>query len=169
MPASIDTNNVDIQLEYLKGQFSMMEKSLEWEVKLQIAELEAGAKMWESTGDVMSSAFMSSADIISSAIDGLTTLTGNFTRDASNEMLFKDIIYREMQLREQNMALLEKRVATETAYMNAKIKMMERGDALIKIDGAGLQPHLEAFMWEILSEIQVRVNEEGHAMLLGLA
>ena len=45
---------------------------------------------------------------------------------------------------------------------------MESGDALIKIDGAGLQPHLEAFMWEILRTIQTRVNRDGLAMLLGV-
>jgi len=35
------------------------------------------------------------------------------------------------------------------------------------VDGAGLQPHLEAFMWEILQTIQVRVNQDGLEMLLG--
>jgi len=35
------------------------------------------------------------------------------------------------------------------------------------VDGAGLQPHLEAFMWEILRTIQVRVNQDGLEMLLG--
>ena len=39
--------------------------------------------------------------------------------------------------------------------------------ALIKIDGAGLQPHLEAFMWEILRTIQTRVNADGLKLLLG--
>ena len=37
----------------------------------------------------------------------------------------------------------------------------------IKITGDGLQPHLEAFMWEILKAIQVRVNADGLKMLLG--
>ena len=34
-------------------------------------------------------------------------------------------------------------------------------------NGDGLQPHLEAFMWEILEAIQVRVNADGYEMLLG--
>ena len=38
---------------------------------------------------------------------------------------------------------------------------------MIKVDGAGLQPHLEAFMWEVLKAIQVRVNADGLKMLLG--
>ncbi|WP_205631968.1 hypothetical protein [Ectothiorhodospira sp. BSL-9] len=43
---------------------------------------------------------------------------------------------------------------------------------MIQVDGAGLQPHLEAFMWEILpandSGREVRVNADGGAMLLGM-
>ncbi len=46
---------------------------------------------------------------------------------------------------------------------------MESGDALIKIDGAGLQPHLEACMWgDPAHEIQTRVNRDGSALLLGV-
>ena len=51
--------------------------------------------------------------------------------------------------------------------MKAETDSISRGDALIKIDGAGLQPHLEAFMWEILKTIQTRVNQDGLKMLLG--
>jgi hypothetical protein len=45
---------------------------------------------------------------------------------------------------------------------------MQRGDAMIQIDGAGLQPHLEAFMFEILAAIQIRANAEGAAFLTGI-
>jgi len=47
-------------------------------------------------------------------------------------------------------------------------KALASGDAIIKIDGAGLQPHLEAFMWEILKAVQVRANRDGLAFLLGV-
>lgn len=56
----------------------------------------------------------------------------------------------------------------QIASMRAQLKAMENGNPLIKIDGAGLQPHLEAFMWEILKAIQVRVNQQGLKMLLGV-
>ena len=44
----------------------------------------------------------------------------------------------------------------------------QAAEKVIKIDGAGLQPQLEAFMWEILKAIQVRVNQDGLKLLLGL-
>ena len=40
---------------------------------------------------------------------------------------------------------------------------------MIKIDGDGLAPHLEAFMFQILENIQTRVNANGEEMLLGLS
>ena len=52
--------------------------------------------------------------------------------------------------------------------LRAQTRAVDRGDSIIKVDGAGLQPHLEAFMWEILKTIQVRVNQDGLAMLLGV-
>jgi hypothetical protein len=52
--------------------------------------------------------------------------------------------------------------------LNAEAQQIAKGDALIKIDGAGLQPHLEAFMWEILKAIQVRVNRDGLPFVLGV-
>ena len=42
-------------------------------------------------------------------------------------------------------------------------------DAILKIDGTGLEPELEAFMWKILKKIRVRANAEYSDYLLGLA
>ena len=41
------------------------------------------------------------------------------------------------------------------------------GTVTVTITGDGLAPHLEAFMWEVLRAVQVRVNEDGLDMLLG--
>jgi hypothetical protein len=49
-----------------------------------------------------------------------------------------------------------------------RAEALRNGGGLITIDGAGLQPHLEAFMFEILESIQVRVNAEGYNLLLGV-
>jgi hypothetical protein len=52
--------------------------------------------------------------------------------------------------------------------MRARTEALNKNDAMVTIDGAGLQPHLEAFMWEVLAAIQVKVNEEGLEMLVGI-
>ena len=51
--------------------------------------------------------------------------------------------------------------------MKAQTNALNSGQGLITISGDGLKPHLEAFMWEILQTIQVKVNADGLKMLLG--
>jgi hypothetical protein len=52
--------------------------------------------------------------------------------------------------------------------MQAQTDALVNGDSLIKIDGSGLAPHLEAFMWEVLKAVQVKVNRDGLKLLLGV-
>jgi len=39
---------------------------------------------------------------------------------------------------------------------------------LITVTGDGLKPHLEAILWDLLAEIQIRATQEGFdALILG--
>ena len=77
-------------------------------------------------------------------------------------------IRKENELREKAFELQEKMTKAQIEEIKARTRQISKGDALIKVDGTGLQPHLEAFMFEILREIQVRVNADGEEMLLRL-
>ena len=55
----------------------------------------------------------------------------------------------------------------EIDLLKEKKNFLSRGEALITVKGDGLQPHLEAFMWEILKSIQVRATQEGAEFLIG--
>jgi hypothetical protein len=55
-----------------------------------------------------------------------------------------------------------------TAYLKIRNEKMRNGDALIKIDSAGLEPALEMVMWHILEKVQIRANEEASEFLIGL-
>jgi predicted DNA-binding ribbon-helix-helix protein len=71
--------------------------------------------------------------------------------------------------RRQDALDLQKRLAeAEIARIDAQTRSLERGDALIRIDGSGLAPELEAFMWKILSAIRARANAEFADYLLGI-
>lgn len=164
--AKLDIAKVEAQAGVLKEQLETIQNSVEWKAKLDIAEVEANATIISSAFDTMSAALTSSADIISSA---LGALSGDYGINSLQmwDRIF-DVIDRELEIRDRAMDSSEALINKQIEYMEAKIRAMQKGDALIQIDGAGLQPHLEAFMWEILSAIQVRVNEEGHAMLFGM-
>lgn len=79
----------------------------------------------------------------------------------------QDAIKKEEAFRAEQFNLQKELITAQIAEMKARTDSFRNGGGLIKIDGAGLQPHLEAFMWEILKTIQVRVNKDGLGLLLG--
>jgi TP901 family phage tail tape measure protein len=155
-----------LKLDELKAQFDLMGKAVEWKAKLDIAHVEAGAQTMQAAFSTLGAGLQSSADIISAAFGAISSFEGPHSQINTDRAF--GIIDREMDLRERMWSKTSELISVQMRYMEALIRRMSRGDALVKVDGAGLQPHLEAFMWEILKEIQVRVNEEGHAMLFGI-
>ena len=110
---------------------------------------------------------------IDTAIDSTAKLLGDLWKimvdpslTFSDKWALEDQIERENEHRDRAFALQKKLTEATIQEITERTKAMQRGDALIKIDGAGLQPHLEAFMWEILRTIQVRVNADGLKLLL---
>lgn len=154
----------------IKESSDIIQTRLEWSAKLDIAQVEAASEQvvaiakglgdaWESSGDVMSSAFGSLADLAGSS-------------RFSDVM---DLAEQEMRIRDELLEMQKKEIETQgqlmTAqidYMQAKSESLRSGDAMITINGDGLQPHLENIMWEIFSAIQIRVNEEGLDALVGV-
>jgi hypothetical protein len=79
-----------------------------------------------------------------------------------------EAIELEQERRTEALQMQNRLIQAQIDLMKARAAALERGGAIISIDGAGLQPHLEAFMWEILRTIQTRVNNDGLEMLLGV-
>jgi tape measure domain-containing protein len=154
----------DYKLELEKLASNERIKNIEAKVSLNIAQLEADTERAKA-------AFAS--------IDNTVNSTGDLLGDLFS--LFKDFdslsfgavrviekqIEQENKRRQEALDQQKKLTEAQIAQIRAQTKAVERGDSLIKVDGAGLQPHLEAFMWEILRTIQVRVNADGLKLLLG--
>jgi TP901 family phage tail tape measure protein len=131
-------------------------------VSLDIAEVEANADRVKAIAQTISDTFADTGKVISGLFDGFDDASRSTQIDLAKQIR-KENEYREQALEDQS-----KLTQAEVEYIKEKTRQLSKGDALIKVDGAGLQPHLEAFMFEILREIQVRVNAEGEEMLLGL-
>lgn len=141
-------------MELIKQQTTLMAAQIESDTKKAVAAFESLNTGITSTGQVLSTLFKSyeNYDNLSwSAIDKI---------EAQME--------KENAFREKQFALQERMTEAQIKSMNAQADALIKGDGLIKIDGAGLKPHLEAFMWEILQAIQVRVNADGLKLLLGV-
>jgi tape measure domain-containing protein len=140
-------------------------KVIEARVQLNVAELEAQTKQIEAAFGSINAGIENTGDVITKLFElysDASTGPSSRLRDAIEEQLKSENQYRKQEFD------LQKRLT------EAKIKEIENraqsfasGNPLIQIEGAGLQPHLEAFMWEILKTIQTRVNADGLELLLG--
>jgi tape measure domain-containing protein len=139
-------------------------KNIEAKVSLDIAKLEADTQRVQA-------AFASINEVVGSTGSLIGDLFGLF-KDYDN-LSFAAIRKIESQIdlendrRQQALDLQKKLIEAQVDQLRAQTRALNKGDSIIKVDGAGLQPHLEAFMWEILRTIQVRANQEGLAFLLG--
>ena len=139
-------------------------------IKLIEAKVTLNTEELKFKTEIVKSAFESintSIDSTGKLLGDLWKLMDNPSMTFSDKWALEDQIEKENALREKAFKLQEKLTEATIAQINAQLKAYSNGDALIKIDGAGLQPHLEAFMWEILRTIQVRVNADGLKLLLG--
>jgi len=59
-------------------------------------------------------------------------------------------IENESRRRDETLEMQKELTAAEIDYTRARTKRMAAGDSIITIDGKGLAPHLEAFMFEVL-------------------
>lgn len=137
-------------------------KLIEAKVTINTAELQYKTEIVKAAF----SSITTTIEATSKNIGDLFKLMDNPNLAFSDKWKLEDQIAKENELREKAFKLQEKLTEATIAQINAQLKAFQNGDALIKIDGAGLQPHLEAFMWEILRTIQTRVNADGLKLLL---
>jgi tape measure domain-containing protein len=139
-------------------------KNIEAKVTLNVADIEAQTKRVEAAFESINTTVDSTGDLLSTLFGALKDYDTLSFR-ASN--LLEKQIDLENQRRQEALDLQKKLVEAQIGQLKAQTRALDKGDSLIKVDGAGLQPHLEAFMWEILRTIQIRANEDGLGLLLG--
>lgn len=160
--AEEETRKYALELEKLASNERI--KNIEARVTLKVAELENDTKR-------IIAAFESINSTINSTEKSLGDLFGLFKDNNltfQQLALIRDQIDKENKRRDDALKLQGDLTRAQIDHLRAQTGLIAKGDALIKIDGAGLQPHLEAFMWEILKAVQVRVNADGLSMLLGV-
>jgi len=149
--------------------------------RLQIIELKFNLELEElrQQGETARAIIDSINQTIASTGETLSDLAGNLggfssTSSSGYREMF-EIVQDESRRRDEAIAMQREITEAQVELMDAqadairaRTEAFDRGDAAIQIDGQGLQPHLEAFMWEILQAIQTRVNAEGYDMLLGI-
>jgi tape measure domain-containing protein len=152
------------QLELEKLAANERIKLIEARVQLNVAQIEADTKRIEAAFDSINSVVGDTNELIGN----LFGILADPNLEWAQIRAIEDQIAKENLIKQGQLELQRKLIEAQIMKLNAETANIIKGDALIKIDGAGLQPHLEGFMWEILRTIQMRANRDGRALLLGL-
>jgi tape measure domain-containing protein len=140
-------------------------KFIEARVKLEIAQAVADAQKFESAIEALATTVESSSGVIQSLFGAIANIGG--PDNLRKLEIITDQLEIENKIRREALDLQRTLIESQIDLNNARTASFQRGNALIQIDGKGLQPHLEAFMWEILKTIQTRVNQDGLELLVG--
>jgi TP901 family phage tail tape measure protein len=146
----------------IKAMSDEVQKAIEWRAKIDIADIEANAKIVEALAKSISETFSSTGTTLVGLFGALTAMQGK-----GGTSLIEQTIADENRRRDETLAMLKKLNEAEIDNLKARTALLDKGESIIKIEGAGLQPHLEAFMYEILKAIQVRATAEGVKFLVG--
>lgn len=149
----------------LETQAATVQKAMEFKASVDIAELEANVKNMETLGRGVEAIWSSTGDTISSLFNQFANLD---TSSATIREWVDKLHGKENALREKGLELQERSLEMQEKITSAKLARMNSGQALFSIDGSSLGPHIEAFMFEILSQIQLRVNASGDEFLVGV-
>ena len=139
-------------------------KNIEARVTLNVTEVQEQTKRIQAAFESLDNTVTSTADVINKAFGALS---GNSMLDSSvRNQLFAQV-ERENLNRQEALRQQSDLTRAQIRVLESQARNLDSGEALIKVDGSGLAPHLEAIMWEILKQAQVRTNRDGLKLLLG--
>lgn len=159
--AAKESDNFRIKMEEIASNERI--KNIEAYVSLNVAELEAQTKQVEAAFDSINTTINSTGDLLGSLFGSLDKA------DTYTKLQIIEQIEAENKRRDAALQLQKELTQAEIENIRAKTRALDRGDSILKIDGTGLAPQLEAFMWEILKAIRVRANADFADYLLGIA
>jgi len=137
-------------------------KNIEANISLDIAEVEANAKKVEAIADTISDTFENTGKVITELFGGFDDASRSTQIDLSKQ------IRQENEFRQQALDDQSKLTQAQVDLIKEKTRQISRGESALTVNAPGLAPHLEAIWYQILENLQVKVNAEGEEMLLGL-
>jgi hypothetical protein len=138
-------------------------KTIEAVISLDVARLEAETKQVEAAFTSVSSTIEDTGKVLGE-LYGLWAGADSISERLQLERWIRD----ENRRRDAAMDMQNALIQTQIDSVKARTDAMNRGDAMITVNGDGLRPHLEAFMWEVLSSIQVQASADMQEFLLNI-
>lgn len=160
-----DSKKIDVKMdtEKVKSQADVIKEAIQWNAKLNIAQVEAGVKNLKTVFESLDTGIKSTGDLIGN-------LFGDLEKSSEwNKNIIEDQIELENKRRQQEFDLQKELSEQQIELNKLKMETMEKGGMAITVTASGLEPHLENILWEILKKIQVRANATAAEFLLGVS
>jgi TP901 family phage tail tape measure protein len=141
------------RIAYIEAQFKLDEAKIEADTQRVVAAFESINTSIASTGETLSS-----------LVSAWAGMDNSFEATKLWNLILAEEKRREEAFQQQKILLDE-----QIKYLQARTMAMMKGDTLLKVEAAGLTPHLERIFHEILRACQVKANEQGLELLLGAA
>lgn len=147
--------------------------------ELALARMEADTTRYITLMEVRSkesiAAIEAQAEAVTAAIEssgetaeGFLSTYASLLEQGKGTYEVRRALEKELELREGLVKAQQDSLEAQTRLADARAsRVAAGGKQLIQIEAAGLSPHIEAFMRELLQEIQVWATEEGATFLLG--
>jgi len=154
--------DVTVETTRIKEQSAIIQKSIEWTAKVNMAEAEEATKRLKDMLTSVNTGITSTGTLLGQLFDSLTSGSSQFSYEIKRQ------IEQENSRRGEEFDLQKKLIDQQIKMNELKIERMKSGNYTVEVKGSGLQPHLEMILWEILTAIQLRANEESSEFLLGI-
>lgn len=154
----------DEQLALMKIEAETVQNAVEWEAKVNIAQVEAAARVAEAAFGSINAAVESTGETISNLWGAL----GSGDLSLRQKLMLEDDIREEATLRKKAFEQQQAYTSAAMANMQKLQERMDRGDALYSIECEGIYPELEMLLWAVVERLQIRANASGSAFLLGI-
>ncbi len=129
---------------------------------MNIAEVEAAAMVMEAMFDSIDNTVTSTGETLSSMLGSYVA-----AYETGGSSYIETQIRKENDRRDAALQLQKALTEAQVELLKKQAERIQAGGAMIEIDGKGLQPHLEAIMFEVLSACQIKANAEGMKFLVG--
>lgn len=145
----------DLKIEEIKAQAQVAEAAFKMRAEIDIAEIEAGARIMEAMAEGVASSFASTGDVITGLFSNLDDESS-----LSKQNAIMRAIAEEQERRTEALNMQKELNQAQIEYMEARTKALDRGEATLTVQADNLAPYLEAIWEEILAQIQVKASQE---------
>ncbi len=134
-------------------------------VDLETAQLDAQAERVTAAFDSINNTVTETSNNVSS----LFGLMAEPNLTLRTKFALEEQIEEENRVRREQLALQKQLIEAEVRQINARTKLLGQGGGEVKITSQGLEPALEAFMFQVIDKVRVSVASSYDDFLLGCA